>query len=60
MRTYKEIAEFAFNELSASMQIEFLREHIDDFPADVIFGKIIDQADLEDYIRDNIDDFIND
>lgn len=60
MNTYKEIAELAFNELSEKEQIEFLSEKINEFSADTIFDKIIDQADLNDYIRDNIDDFIND
>lgn len=59
MNTYKEIAELSFGKLSAKEQIEFLSDKVNDFSADTIFGKIIDQADLDDYIRDNIDDFIN-
>lgn len=59
MSTYKELAELAFGELSEKEQIEFLSDKIIGFSADTIFGKIIDPADLDDYIRDNIDDFID-
>lgn len=60
MNTYKEIAELAFKELTEKEQIEFLGEKLNEFSAEIIFGKIIDQAELDDYIRRNIDDFIND
>lgn len=59
METYKELAEFAFNKLTKEEQIELLNDWVNDFPTNTIFREIIDPYDLDDYVRDNIDDFIN-